>query len=51
MNLQIKLQLEIKAVKAASQELGFVANCDLDVANLCAVLAPCLLYTSPSPRD
>jgi len=40
MNLQIKLQLEIKAVKAASQELGFVANCDLDVANLCAVLAP-----------
>lgn len=38
MNLQIKLQLEIKAVKAASQELGFVANCDLDVANLCAVL-------------
>ena len=39
MNLQIKLQLEIEAVKAASQELGFVANCDLDVANFCAVLA------------
>ena len=39
MNLQIKLQLEIEAVKAASQELGFVANCDLDVANFCVVLA------------
>ena len=39
MNLKIKLQSEIEAIKAASQELGFVANCDLEVANLCAVLA------------
>ena len=39
MKLKKPLAAKVNAIEAKSKELGFVANCDLEVANLCAVLA------------
>ena len=45
-------QKEVINVKTCKR-LGFVGDVDFDMETGCllALIVPCLLYTSPSPRD
>ena len=39
MNLIQKLQPQIEKIKTINHRLGFEVSCDLEVANLCAIVA------------